>query len=253
MAREYQPANSPINNPSNINLLRWVNNEFKRIKLALSFYYTAFDDTLFQNQSEGDTLYNDGTRWTKTNVLRHDPETENAVLVTRPSSGDYGGSMGLTSGGNLIFRQRDDDGNNEAAWALFERDAGFTFYDEDVQLLKGVDGSVYIYSGANTVATLWFEDDDEEQALIRKHTDGRFFLRNREAGQELRLESTAGNGNIIAGTIRIGHVSNASALSFHNTAPIAKPTITGSKGGNAALGNLLTALQNYGLIVDSTT
>jgi len=40
---------------------------------------------------------------------------------------------------------------------------------------------------------------------------------------------------------------------FNNTAPIAKPTITGSKGGNAALASLLTALANYGLITDSTT
>lgn len=32
-----------------------------------------------------------------------------------------------------------------------------------------------------------------------------------------------------------------------------KPTITGSKGGNAALGSLITALANYGLITDSTS
>lgn len=42
-------------------------------------------------------------------------------------------------------------------------------------------------------------------------------------------------------------------VGFNNTAPIAKPNITGSRGGNAALANLLTALANYGLITDGTT
>lgn len=36
-------------------------------------------------------------------------------------------------------------------------------------------------------------------------------------------------------------------------APKPKPAITGSRGGNVALENLLTALAAAGLIVDSTT
>lgn len=51
-----------------------------------------------------------------------------------------------------------------------------------------------------------------------------------------------------------GSNSTVSLLGFHDvTTPIAKPTITGSRGGNAALADLLTQLANYGLIVDSTT
>ncbi len=42
-------------------------------------------------------------------------------------------------------------------------------------------------------------------------------------------------------------------VGFNDKSPISKPTITGSKGGNAALTLLLTELQNYGLIVDATT
>ena len=34
---------------------------------------------------------------------------------------------------------------------------------------------------------------------------------------------------------------------------IAKPTITGSRGGNAAIASLLTALASYNIITDSTT
>jgi hypothetical protein len=37
------------------------------------------------------------------------------------------------------------------------------------------------------------------------------------------------------------------------TPPVSKPTVTGAKGGNAALGSLLTALASYGLVTDSTS
>lgn len=39
----------------------------------------------------------------------------------------------------------------------------------------------------------------------------------------------------------------------NGTAPIAKPTVTGSRAGNAALASVLTALASYGLLVDSSS
>jgi hypothetical protein len=44
-----------------------------------------------------------------------------------------------------------------------------------------------------------------------------------------------------------------SEIGFFGTTPVAKPTVTGSRGGNAALASLLTQLAAMGLIVDSTT
>ena len=49
--------------------------------------------------------------------------------------------------------------------------------------------------------------------------------------------------------IHINHLG----VGFNNIAPIAKPTITGSKASGDALVNLLTALANYGLIIDDTS
>ena len=43
------------------------------------------------------------------------------------------------------------------------------------------------------------------------------------------------------------------SMGFNGAAAIAKPTVTGSRGGNSALESLLTALASYGLITDSTT
>jgi hypothetical protein len=40
---------------------------------------------------------------------------------------------------------------------------------------------------------------------------------------------------------------------FYGAAPIARPTVTGSRGGNAALGSLIAALAQLGLVVDNTT
>lgn len=40
---------------------------------------------------------------------------------------------------------------------------------------------------------------------------------------------------------------------FFGTTAVAKPTVTGAKGGNAALASLLSALASLGLITDSTT
>jgi hypothetical protein len=48
-------------------------------------------------------------------------------------------------------------------------------------------------------------------------------------------------------------VGAPSTIGFFGASPVAKPTVTGSKGGNAALASLIAALASLGLIIDSTT
>jgi hypothetical protein len=50
----------------------------------------------------------------------------------------------------------------------------------------------------------------------------------------------------------VGITMNGS-LGFFGTSPVTQPTVTGSKGGNAALASLCTALADLGLIVNNTT
>jgi hypothetical protein len=64
---------------------------------------------------------------------------------------------------------------------------------------------------------------------------------------------TPTGGDIIVVPTGTPDVKLAGKVGFNNTAPIAKPTVTGAKGGNAALGSLLTALANYGLVTDSSS
>jgi hypothetical protein len=46
---------------------------------------------------------------------------------------------------------------------------------------------------------------------------------------------------------------NTTGIGFNGTTPVAKPSVTGSRGGNAALASLLTQLASTGLITDNTT
>lgn len=63
---------------------------------------------------------------------------------------------------------------------------------------------------------------------------------------EAQLRNAAGSA-----LLSVGGANNG--ISFFGGVPEAQATVTGSRGGNAALASLLTALADYGLIVDGTT
>ena len=56
-------------------------------------------------------------------------------------------------------------------------------------------------------------------------------------------------GGVGAGALRL----QPNKVGFFGAAPVAKPNITGSRGGNAALASLLTELANLGVITNGTT
>lgn len=71
-------------------------------------------------------------------------------------------------------------------------------------------------------------------------------------GITLRGKGTGSSGLAdSAGVLKVA--ANSTGLGFFAAAPVAKPTATGSRGANAALASLLTALSNLGLITDSTS
>lgn len=61
--------------------------------------------------------------------------------------------------------------------------------------------------------------------------------------------------NIVLGTTTGTKIGTATTqkLGFFNATPIVQPTVTGSRGGNAALASLLTQLASLGLVVDSSS
>lgn len=61
-----------------------------------------------------------------------------------------------------------------------------------------------------------------------------------------------GGNSYLAGDVKIG-ISGTSKLGFFGATPSGKPSVTGSRGGNVALGTLLSALANLGVITNNTT
>jgi hypothetical protein len=69
------------------------------------------------------------------------------------------------------------------------------------------------------------------------------------------LVGTTTDGMTAGGSLAVAQdfAHRGSNLGFYNTAPAAKQTVTGSRGGNAALASLLTALATTGMLTDSST
>jgi hypothetical protein len=74
-------------------------------------------------------------------------------------------------------------------------------------------------------------------------------------GGEYRFNAFATGTSIqlMGNSQAVVHITQDRKLGFYNTTPVAKPTVSGSRGGNAALASLLTALANLGLVTNSTT
>jgi hypothetical protein len=136
-----------------------------------------------------------------------------------------------------------------------------------------IDGDLYIVDNGNN-ATIVVGDDTGTNY-------GSIFWDS--ASDYLRLETDANGLKINDNNVQIGNVfpsnlfgvANGSTqqlvvtenetqivgnlnhdgdnIGFFGTAPTTKPTVTGSRGDNAALASLLTALENLGLITDSST
>lgn len=78
---------------------------------------------------------------------------------------------------------------------------------------------------------------------------------NPKSGIETATKDSAGAGTFLplsGGTIT-GNFEIQGNVGFYNTTPVNKPIVTGSKGANAALTSLMSALSALGLVTDSTT
>ena len=79
------------------------------------------------------------------------------------------------------------------------------------------------------------------------------------SGAELRATGTSTNLILSNGTTQASrwiHASTASGtlqIGFLGASPVARQNVTGSRGGNAALASLCSALANLGLITNSTS
>ncbi len=73
-----------------------------------------------------------------------------------------------------------------------------------------------------------------------------------DSGTYKRLDIEGLAVNLRSGTTTVIQVI-ATGIGLNGSTPVAKPTVTGSRGGNAALASLLSALASRGDITNSTT
>lgn len=105
-------------------------------------------------------------------------------------------------------------------------------------------GSVTIGTAAANAKSLWIKRG-------RVQFDAAVSLGLQGTQANVVLDTSGGNAYSPGATQRFAW--NNTGIGFYTTAPVAKPTVTGSKAANAALTSLMTALSNLGLVTDSTT
>lgn len=120
-------------------------------------------------------------------------------------------------------------------------------------------------SGGGTLTTAIGLDVQDQTAggtanfAIRTGAGNIVFNENGDANTDVRMEGDT-KANLFFLDASADSVSidgtfqhKGSSLGFYNATTISKPTVTGSRGGNAALASLLTQLANLGLLTDSSS
>jgi len=82
---------------------------------------------------------------------------------------------------------------------------------------------------------------------------GKILLTSVGGPTEMNGQQVNGNSTVTGNLNVTGALALAGSIGFFNTPPVAKPTVTGSQGGNTALASLLAALVSMGLIIDTST
>lgn len=135
-----------------------------------------------------------------------------------------------------------------------ETEVGFSGPDEARAWLTTTDDgdsrTVLIESTATDGASTPANGNVNITAFTYESIDFSFFGVN-VGGAEIIQAQRTGTGEA---TIHIGGAMvPGMKLGFLGAAGVTRPTVTGSRGGNAALASLLTALANLGLITNSTS
>lgn len=110
---------------------------------------------------------------------------------------------------------------------------------------------VFIGSSLARAYTITFRNNTGIAQWFVALTSNQFITGTAAGDSGFRM--TSSNTFHLGGSASVVAVTSTNSLGFHNSTPIAKPTVSGSRGGNAALDSLLTALANYGLITNSTS
>ena len=106
---------------------------------------------------------------------------------------------------------------------------------------------------AGTLADIQFYADNANNAKIQYAEIEVEVDDTTAGGEDGDLNIKLVNNGTLTSIFDMNFASGAARMGFFGVTAVGKPTVTGSRGGNAALASLLSGLQNLGLITDSTT
>lgn len=111
-------------------------------------------------------------------------------------------------------------------------------------------GLIVSGGGLNVTTSVSFNTSSTFDITLTGNNDNEIQLTG--SATNLYIRGSTGSGNIFMRFQKAG-TSPSERLSFFGATPQGRQTVTGSRGGNAALASLLTALANLGLITNSTS
>lgn len=154
----------------------------------------------------------------------------------------YGGPSGLEIGSDYAFRA-------SGSTILDLTPSSITSY---VNLIsRTTSGFAYMQINGKTGALELFQIDNANAGAWAAFGVNELEWRDKADATRLRLTYGATTASAVADFV--SSVKIEGNVGFYNTTPAAQPTVTGSRGSNAALASLLTGLASLGLIVDSSS
>jgi hypothetical protein len=204
-----------------------------------------------------------------------------SLVPTHPTGYDLeigggdGGKPGKDLAGNTVIQLGQPDANGNTAQLLFRKGpAGYlgrVWYQAGTYMKIESLGTSLRFRSDNDIVL------EQKAGMIALESQGHLYFTSGYGGA-LPTFIWRGNGGSTARTDTMPHNQpnvhdyaptvpliawqhdgsdrisfNGTGLAFNDKAPIAKPTVTGSRGGNSALQSLLSALENLGLIKDATS
>ncbi len=106
-------------------------------------------------------------------------------------------------------------------------------------------------AGGSALGNVGTQAASDRAIVIGYESSANIALANAAGNSSVLIRNTGGSG---ASSMSISSALEISGnVGFYGTSAVAKPSVTGSRAGNAALASLLTSLASQGLITDSSS
>ncbi len=165
------------------------------------------------------------------------------VSAALPTAANPAGTVGLSAVNGVASTFMRSDAAPALSQSITPTWTGNHVFTSGVRHIKTASGFELWKDATPTVAGGAFLNSFTADLLSLAYYDGSWH----EMWKCSATTITYGNGTDLPAHNFVG------TIGFNGTSAIAKPTVTGSRGGNAALQSLLTALAAYGLITDSSS